>query len=214
MKKVKAFAKLHQYPVALFLLCFALMSMSGYLAFRMPEQEPFGHPVKAGSVKSETPAIFSASEVHKKEEITIPRKEAGITISQPHKNLQPNKTRAVTNENELHIAVIALRAPGDDLLLGVPEGSSVYEAMKIANETQVVETLPSQHRKPRFQFAGKDFGAGLGFFVQEINGVKENPGQGMYWIYYVNGKKASAGVSSVFLKQGDIVQWKYEKSGE
>ena len=50
--------------------------------------------------------------------------------------------------------------------------------------------------------------SGLGFFVESINGIKE--GNGYSWIYYINGKKATVGVSTYRLQNGDLIEWKYE----
>ena len=48
----------------------------------------------------------------------------------------------------------------------------------------------------------------MGSFITEINGIKGLPGK--YWIYYVNDKLASVGVSKYVLKEGDIINWKNE----
>jgi hypothetical protein len=50
--------------------------------------------------------------------------------------------------------------------------------------------------------------ANLGNFITEINGNYGTPGK--YWIYYVNSKKASVGVSNYILKDGDIISWSQE----
>ena len=52
--------------------------------------------------------------------------------------------------------------------------------------------------------------SGMGKFIEEINGVKNNGEQN--WIYYVNGKKAEIGISNYEIKAGDTVSWKYEKN--
>lgn len=74
------------------------------------------------------------------------------------------------------------------------EGSSLYTAMKDIKDTA-------------FSFSGVDH-SGLGYFVNRINGV--TGGFGKYWIYYVNDKEASVGVSNYILKDGDIISWKQE----
>ena len=58
-----------------------------------------------------------------------------------------------------------------------------------------------------FSFKTKEY-PGLGYFVEEINGV--GGGQGKYWIYYVNGKEASVGIKDYVVKEGDIISWKHE----
>jgi hypothetical protein len=77
-----------------------------------------------------------------------------------------------------------------------PAGSSVYDLMvKMQNENKI-------------KFNGKTY-PDLGFFVEEINGLKNNL-IGENWLYYVNGRPAQVGISNYKLKQGDIIEWKYE----
>lgn len=79
----------------------------------------------------------------------------------------------------------------------VPENSNVYDLMeKLQKETD-------------FRFSGKNY-SGLGFFVEEINGIKNNPKDSQYWIYYVNGQEANLGISAMKVKQGDIIMWQYQ----
>jgi hypothetical protein len=76
-------------------------------------------------------------------------------------------------------------------------GSSVYDLMVKLREEKKID------------FKGKDY-SGLGFFVEEIDGVKNNQA-GNNWFYYVNGQQAPVGVSSYKIKNNDVVEWKYEK---
>lgn len=81
--------------------------------------------------------------------------------------------------------------------VSLPKGSSAYDLMVKVQGTS------------DFQFKGREF-PGLGFFVQELNGVVENPRQGTFWIYYINGEKAKVGISAYAVKTDDIISWKYE----
>lgn len=90
-----------------------------------------------------------------------------------------------------------LTVEGKIYTVSLPEASSVYELMARAQETS------------DFQFKGREF-PGLGFFVQELNGVAENPRQGTFWIYYINGEKAKVGISAYAVKADDIISWEYE----
>lgn len=81
--------------------------------------------------------------------------------------------------------------------VSLPEGSSGYDLMAKAQETS------------DFQFKGREF-PGLGFFVQELNGLAENPRQGTFWIYYINGEKAKVGISAYTVKTDDTISWNYE----
>ena len=90
-----------------------------------------------------------------------------------------------------------LRVADKTYLVSLPQDSSVHDLMVKAQETS------------DFQFKGREF-PGLGFFVQELNGVAENPRQGTFWIYYINGEKAKVGISAYTVKADDIISWKYE----
>lgn len=81
--------------------------------------------------------------------------------------------------------------------VSVPEGSSVYDLMMRAQATS------------DFQFRGKEF-PGLGFFIQNINGLEQSPRTGKYWVYYINDIKAEVGISVYTVKAYDIISWKYE----
>lgn len=80
-------------------------------------------------------------------------------------------------------------------------GTTLLEAMR---------QLAARSEQP-FMFSGKEYSS-LGFFVDEINGIKNDPGNGKYWIYYINGQTAQIGISNYKLIQGDIIEWKYETS--
>ena len=79
----------------------------------------------------------------------------------------------------------------------LPKDSSAYDLMAKAQETS------------DFSFRGQEF-PGLGFFIQEINGLEQSPRIGKYWIYYINGKKAEVGISAYTVNNHDIISWKYE----
>lgn len=59
------------------------------------------------------------------------------------------------------------------------------------------------------EFKGKN-SAGLGFFVEEINGIRNNSFKNRFWLYYINGRSASVGVSYYILKPKDSISWRYE----
>ena len=81
--------------------------------------------------------------------------------------------------------------------LQVPLSSSVYDVMSQARAAGVMK------------FSGKEF-SGIGYFVEEINGKREDLRGRHFWILYINGQKAKAGVSSLFVNNQDIIEWKYE----
>lgn len=79
----------------------------------------------------------------------------------------------------------------------IKTGASVYDLMNLLKaENKII-------------FFGKDYSE-LGFFVEEINGLRNNQ-SGKNWVYYVNGRPAQVGVSNYMIKTGDIIEWKYEE---
>lgn len=121
----------------------------------------------------------------------------GVLSGDFQENSISNKSEAKGEEKEL-IKVI-LKVPDFSYQVYAPKESTVYEMMKIADL-----------QNNNFSFKGREF-SGLGFFVEEINGLSQNKKEGKYWIYYINGKPASVGVSQYKLKENDIITWKYEK---
>lgn len=55
----------------------------------------------------------------------------------------------------------------------------------------------------------RDFGPGLGEFVESIDGIK--PEKDQFWAFYVNGKSSTVGASQYVMKNGDLIEWKLEK---
>ena len=98
-----------------------------------------------------------------------------------------------TNENTKNVS-LTLNVFDKSYSIKTEEGINVYDAMKSIEDKS-------------FSFKAIEH-PGLGYFVEEMNGVKGTPGK--YWIYYVNGKEASVGVSQYIIKNGDIISWKQE----
>jgi len=98
-----------------------------------------------------------------------------------------------TNENTKNIST-TINVLDKNYSVKTEEGINVYDVMKSAENDG-------------FSFKGKEYPS-LGFFVEEINGVKGEPGE--YWIYYVNGEKAQVGISKYIVKDGDIINWRQE----
>ncbi len=86
------------------------------------------------------------------------------------------------------------------------------------NETQ--KQAPFQYRgvegvdaltllKQQFQVQTKDFGPGMGEFVESIQNIK--PGKDEFWAFYINGSSSNVGASSYQTKADDTLEWKLEK---
>jgi hypothetical protein len=88
-------------------------------------------------------------------------------------------------------------------------GKDAYETDLNGTNT-VYDLMDVLKKQGKISFEGK-FSQDLGFFVEEINGIKNNPQSNEYWLYYINNKISDLGVSNYFLKTNDVINWKYEK---
>ena len=98
---------------------------------------------------------------------------------------------------EINSIFVSLGVLDKNYELKINEGSNVFDLMQqLQNE-----------KKDEFSFKYKEY-LDMGVFIYEINGIEGKSGE--YWIYYVNGKEASVGVSTYILKEGDSILWKQE----
>lgn len=138
--------------------------------------------------------------VEKQAELALDQPTVVATSTNQEKNVQPEKTEQppiVSAPTEEKIKV-EMMINGVKYEATVKPGDSAYDLMnELKNENKI-------------DFQGKNY-SGLGFFVEEINGIKNNPA-GENWIYYVNGQPAQVGVSYYLIKENDVIEWKYEKS--
>jgi hypothetical protein len=114
----------------------------------------------------------------------------------PIKNQKNRELKTIQSENNIKVTLSVLDKKYD---IQVKERSTVFETM---ND---LEKQSSEDNPFSFKYTNN---LSMGNFIIEINGVKGTPGK--YWIYYVDDKLASIGVSKYVLKEGDIINWKNE----
>ena len=78
---------------------------------------------------------------------------------------------------------------------------------KLASATTVYNFMQRLKDEGQIVFTEKTF-AGMGKLIDGLNGIKNNGDKN--WIYYVNGIKATVGVSNYQINPGDVVSWKFE----
>lgn len=83
-------------------------------------------------------------------------------------------------------------------------------ALLQAKET-VANVLARAAEAELISLSTTDYGGSLGLFVEEINGVRNDPEQRIYWHLYINGQRSPLGASSAVVKEGDVIKWAYEK---
>lgn len=132
--------------------------------------------------------------------------ETSLPNVQPAENLSPpalyssipDKSSQSENKIKVSFKIIA-PAWTKEFNIDALSGSTVYEAMLLL------------HAKGLLPIVFKQF-AGLGAFVQSINGLENSAKNNQFWIYYINGKAATLGISSIKLNPNDYITWKYEES--
>ena len=125
--------------------------------------------------------------------------EAKISESAQVKTETTTSSEIIKNEELKYPLSATIIISDTQYPLALPEKSTAYDAMQtLANSKQITVLM-------------KEFG-GIGYFVEEINGLKNNNQTGEYWIYYINDQSAKIGISAYILKQNDKITWKYEKS--
>lgn len=119
-----------------------------------------------------------------------------ITSVQPQSKASPPLVE-VNNFVSSTISV-TLTVQTESFSIPTKPGGTTYDLMKKAEELDFIEMKT------------KDYGGDLGHLVEEINSKRSNPQEKKYWIYYINGKKASIGISTYKPQAGDTISWKYE----
>jgi hypothetical protein len=121
----------------------------------------------------------------------------------------PSPLKERVRENLVPIESKVLLPKDIKVTLEVLDKKYDLEVKDNANVFEVMQKGQKESKSPNiFNFKYKEH-AGLGVFIEEINGIKG--GEGRYWIYYVNGVLANVGVSNYKINNGDIISWKYEK---
>lgn len=184
----QAFWSRHKHPIRLFIVALSVTILSGgYLFFHQTQKIE-----KTASVNS-PPDQNIIKKINKKTE-SKNKKPVTVTSTTQQKNIGQPQLVIPINEIKAEVIVDSQSYPASLM----PE-SSVYDALfKLNAEKKIQVTFKSY--------------SGLGYFVDEINGVKSDKLRGKYWIYYINGVKAQTGISTYIIKSGDVIIWKFESA--
>jgi len=144
--------------------------------------------------------IFQQENIRDESKSILLHKEA-LTEKPTESDTPPTKETLVTppslpNPEDIQASLVILDKKYNT---NIKKDSSVFNVMKKIKS----ESKPDNP----FDFKYTEY-SGLGSFINEINGTKGSSGK--YWIYYVNNKEASVGVSNYIIKSGDIISWKQE----
>lgn len=128
--------------------------------------------------------------------IEKPRKKKHVEPVVEKKQPQEKRAQEKTVQEEVvatHAITLAV-AGGGSYTASVPAGSTVQAVMAASG----------------MDFLSKQY-PGLGAYVTAIEGVSEDTRAGLYWILYINGTKAQAGISATTVHAGDSIVWRLER---
>ncbi len=175
------------------------------------ERDSASEQPSSPSAQTQQPISTSSEQAAVKQRI---ERNNSVQTTEPAQAVESEKPgEALTAKENSTTTIPALPAAP---ALPVGEKHSLYvgdKEYKIAlkENSSVYDLMLALKQSGQLDFKGRN-SAGLGFFVEEINGVKNNPRDNTFWIYYINGKAAEVGISNYHLKPNDIITWKYEKS--
>lgn len=188
--RVSGFLFMKTKNLVIIFILFLLIAMGSGLAVYLTKEK--NQPVvneRPSTIEKQAESLFN--EPNKAADIIAT--SAKEKIIQPKKTGQPQIVSAPAEEKIKAVMIIG----GVKYEVEIKADSSVYDFMNL---------LKAENK---INFSGKNYSE-LGFFIEEINGLKNNP-VGENWFYYVNGRPAQVGISNYLIKADDIIEWKYEK---
>lgn len=90
------------------------------------------------------------------------------------------------------------------------EGEILQYQIAPVSDSTVFALLEDLSQKKDFKISYKIYPE-MGVFVESIDGL-ENGTDGKYWQYWVNGELPMVAANNSPVKEGDIVEWKFETS--
>lgn len=184
----------------IFILFLLIMSAGGLVIFLTKEKnqpvlsEQSGRIAEPAKPATDKPVQATAAELKiKNKKITKEPIKNSPLNSKPKETIQSEIAKGPAEEKIKAVMIIN----DNKYEAEIKAGSSVYDLMNL---------LKNQNK---IDFSGKNY-SGLGFFIEEINGLKNNLGR-KNWVYYINDKPAPVGISNYLINNNDIIKWKYEK---
>lgn len=207
----------HVYPAVFSALVF-VVAIAG-LAFEQGAQG------KTTGVESREPAVARASETaNVSSEVrdvvafvdAVPSQDFAITGERGDVLKQPASVASVSSEvrgtesdslgkSGVSDTLSAPRVLGSATL--IVYGDAIRQWQEEVREGDTVESWMRRIEAHGLDVEWKSF-ASFGGFVYGLEGISQSSGS--YWLYTVNGRSASKGVSSQEVHPSDVMEWRYE----
>ncbi|MFH1522344.1 MAG: DUF4430 domain-containing protein [Patescibacteria group bacterium] len=131
--------------------------------------------------------------------LDLPQEKAANLSSEEVETIRETEKQEVVQEKDKASLIVDY---GDNQV-------DVYNDILINDGDTVFKILEQVSSKNNLELKYKDYGGGMGVFIESINGFTNDFKANRFWQYWVNGEYAKIGASSYGLENGDVVEWKY-----
>jgi hypothetical protein len=181
----------------LIMLIFVFVSASAYLFSTKTNQtavSEISNPTSTPKINIQ-PEEVKPSVLKRTESSLVPNKKIGTPLSTTT-SPSGHPTSSPATDDPTETVSTTFTIDNTKYAIKVKPGTTAFEGMiKLKESNQI-------------SFSAKKF-SGLGYFIEEINGIKNSPSTGFYWTLYINNQEAKIGVSNYILKPNDIITWRY-----
>ena len=197
------FIKHHKHHFRAFVILIIIAGISGYFAFKTPDASD-----RIQNTDNRIPAFAKATAGKPDSaQATVDKQNTTSTQKTNTDNFLPKADHSLA-ETTQSASTKATTGKQLNNPITVRVDDKNYQA-EFASSTTVYDLMNKLKYENKISFSGKEY-TGMGMFVDEINGVKNDNLAGKYWIYYINSESAQVGISNYTIKQGDLIEWKYE----
>ena len=122
----------------------------------------------------------------------------------PQEEAETRETVETLSESQPEASAVSNAEAND-----VPVVQKQRYTIPVLSETTVFRAMEAYaETNAEFTFSVREF-SGLGFFIEEIGGLKNR--DGFYWTLFINNTLSEKGASTVNANPGDVVEWRYQK---
>lgn len=86
-----------------------------------------------------------------------------------------------------------------------------FNKIAIENNATVFSIIEKISQEKGLDLSAKDYGSGMGAFIEGIDGHINDYSGDKYWQFWVNNEYAKVGAGSYVLQGGELVEWKFIK---
>ncbi len=214
---MKTFFKKHKIKIITAAAAAAVLAVSFFVPSKKDTAPNPAPTVTAAAVTSASPSLAPAPTVTAS---AVPSAVPSLTPSPTP--TAPPKEQTFTAPKQEKKSVCTLTVRCDEILKNIdklnpekreliPENGIIYSGKAEINDGEsVFDVLQREMRKNKIHMEFVNTPATNSAYVKGINNIYEFDCGGFSgWTYSVNGKTPNVGCSQYFVKDGDIVEWKY-----